>query len=125
MKSRYTETVRFGRKRKNQGPKKESTAANLTLMGGIAALGVFFYGTLWGGIPMEKVGQTESDFFGEAVPVMSQSTEETLPADGENMKEFLRKSIRDTSAEPFGYMNGRWNLWEYLGDVMAELLMGG
>ena len=25
-------------------------------------------------------------------------------------------------AEPFGYMDGEWNLWEYIGDLMWSLL---
>ena len=25
-------------------------------------------------------------------------------------------------AEPFGYMDGEWNLWEYIGDLMWALL---
>ena len=30
-----------------------------------------------------------------------------------------------TSGDPFGYMGGEWNFWEYLGDLMASLLAGG
>lgn len=30
--------------------------------------------------------------------------------------------VSDTGAEPFGYLNGTWNLWEYIGDVMWSLL---
>ena len=32
--------------------------------------------------------------------------------------------IREVTGEPFGYMSGEWNLWEYIGDVMASLLTG-
>lgn len=28
----------------------------------------------------------------------------------------------DTSAEPFGYLNGEWNLWEYIGDTVSSLI---
>ena len=26
-----------------------------------------------------------------------------------------------TTADPFGYFNGKWNLWEYLGDAFASI----
>ena len=28
----------------------------------------------------------------------------------------------DAGAEPFGYLDGEWNLWEYIGDLMWSLL---
>lgn len=28
----------------------------------------------------------------------------------------------DTGAEPFGYLDGEWNLWEYIGDLMWSLI---
>ncbi len=31
---------------------------------------------------------------------------------------------RLTSAEPFGYFMGEWNLWEFIGDSIAALLSG-
>lgn len=27
-----------------------------------------------------------------------------------------------TGADPFGYLDGEWNLWEYIGDLMWSLL---
>ena len=31
-------------------------------------------------------------------------------------------STADTGTEPFGYLDGEWNLWEYIGDLMWSLL---
>ncbi len=36
-----------------------------------------------------------------------------------------KEMLREVTGEPFGYMSGEWNLWEYIGDVMASLLTGG
>ena len=33
-----------------------------------------------------------------------------------------RENTADTGAEPFGYLDGEWNLWEYIGDLMWSLL---
>lgn len=38
-------------------------------------------------------------------------------------KEQLEDS-RMTVIEPFGYFNGEWNLWEYIGDSLSSLLFG-
>lgn len=27
----------------------------------------------------------------------------------------------EVSVDPFGYFNGRWNIWEYIGDTLASL----
>lgn len=51
-----------------------------------------------------------------AVAVMSTN----VTQDGEE-----REMLREVTGEPFGYMTGEWNLWEYIGDVMASLLTGG
>lgn len=125
MKRNHTEILRFGKKREVHPPQNNSTAANHALLGGMIAAGIFFFGTLTGGSLSTDAERVEGAFRGDSHPVMSMVEEESLPTDRENIKEFIRKNIRDTAAEPFGYMNGRWNLWEYLGDVMAELLMGG
>ena len=29
-----------------------------------------------------------------------------------------------TSEEPPGYLNGKWNFWEYVGDALASLITG-
>lgn len=44
----------------------------------------------------------------EAVQVMAQTAQE-LPTDG----------------VPHGYLDGEWNLWEYLSDVLTALFVGG
>ena len=28
----------------------------------------------------------------------------------------------NATADPFGYFNGKWNLWEYLGDTFSSLI---
>ena len=122
MKQKHTETLRFERKREKSDPKTADRTAESVLLLGVIAVSVYFFGSMWGG-PL--TGEADPILNGNAIPVMSTFGEETASADGEELRELLRKNLRDTSAEPFGYMNGRWNLWEYLGDVMAELLIGG
>ena len=41
------------------------------------------------------------------VPV---STESEMINDGDNV-----------TADPFGYLNGKWNLWEYIGDSVSSM----
>ena len=52
-----------------------------------------------------------------AVAVMSTAVyeKEVLTAPAETGNEAA-------GAEPFGYMDGEWNLWEYIGDLMWSLL---
>lgn len=122
MKQNNTTTLQFGRKRAlPQHQKNRDRSADLALTCGLITVGVFFFGSLTGGSLTEDGKRAEDAL---SVPVMSPVTEFD-GAETESVKEFIRKSIRDTSAEPFGYMDGRWNFWEYLGDVMADLLMGG
>ena len=33
-----------------------------------------------------------------------------------------RPDTADAGTEPFGYLDGEWNLWEYIGDLMWSLL---
>lgn len=63
-------------------------------------------------------------------------TEREIPAEGVvavmstavQEKESLERPEReenntaDTVTEPFGYLDGEWNLWEYIGDLMWSLL---
>ena len=30
----------------------------------------------------------------------------------------------ETDSEPPGYLNGKWNFWEYVGDALASLITG-
>ncbi len=56
------------------------------------------------------------------LPVMSYTVEEEPEPEG--IRERIRKNVRSASGEAEGYLNGQWNLWEYIGDVMADLLVG-
>ncbi len=42
----------------------------------------------------------------------------------EETREMVRtpEESHHTGVEPFGYLEGEWNLWEYIGDLMASLL---
>ena len=129
MKQKQTVKLQFGHKRsvKKTADSADRTA-NQTLILGVLTVGVFFFGTLTGTSLREDAERVESVYRENAVPVMNYITDPSEEKDVQSeasVKEFIRKSIRDTAAEPFGYMNGKWNLWEYLGDVMADLLLGG
>ena len=126
MKKQTAEKLQFGRKRNAKKEKTPLDSADRALLCGIVTLGVLFFGILTG----EESAKAYVD--GDAVPVMSilpTQGEETLLRDADTVKEYLRKNSENGAAlsggEPFGYMDGKWNLWEYLGDVMADLLMGG
>ena len=115
-------TLTFGKKRQKESSKNPSvtSAADLALLCGVITAAVFFLGSL---------SPTVEDTVHApltAIPVMSGAVEVSSSADDvPEIRERLRENIRNASGEPFGYMNGRWNLWEYLGDVMASLLLGG
>ena len=99
-------------------PTKKTPCAERTFLCSAVVAALFFIGALWGA----PVNEAQSEAPREAIPVMATPTEQTTE---ESVREILRKNIRDVSGEPFGYLDGQWNLWEYLGDVMAELLLGG
>lgn len=47
------------------------------------------------------------------------------PSYTEASSEFINKTDYSedvSSAEPFGYLNGEWNIWEYIGDYFASLI---
>lgn len=127
MNTKHTVKMQFGhRKSTTQNPRPSEHTANITLLCGVLTAGIFFLGSLTEASLSGDAQRVASVCDSAAVPVMSFVTESSGEENGgDAVREFLRKSIRDTSAEPFGYMNGRWNLWEYLGDVMADLLIGG
>lgn len=97
---------------------------------------VFFLGSFSGGLRGDAAA-VDALFEGGAVPVMSGAVEsgsentgvaakdpakESSPV----LKERLRKAGVPSEApsdEAFGYLEGKWNLWEYIGDVMADLLL--
>lgn len=39
-------------------------------------------------------------------------------------KEEQLEDSKMTVIEPFGYLDGEWNLWEYIGDSLSSLLFG-
>jgi len=122
-------------------------AANSVMLFGIIVSAVFFTVSLSGITPEHSlssdaariesvfndnagyntVSDSENSFSEYCVPVMSSGVEPS-PSDSESsdltVREKLRENIRSASGEAFGYMDGKWNLWEYLGDVMADLLIG-
>ena len=101
--------------------KKEvpSRSADLTLVFGAVVAAVFFISSLTGSSLNGDAMRVESVLNDKAVPVMSTGIE-----DAEEIREILRENVRDASGEAFGYMGGKWTLWEYLGDIMAEMLIG-
>lgn len=118
-------TLQFGRKRAKPPKENSEKTANIALISGIITISVFFFCTLTGASLSHDGTQAESALRPNAVPVMSTVDPDCAETDRGDVKEIIRKSIRDASAEPFGYLNGQWNLWEYLGDVMADMLLGG
>ncbi|MBR4961516.1 MAG: hypothetical protein IKY52_11520 [Clostridia bacterium] len=60
------------------------------------------------GLPVEGV-----------VAVMSTAVQER-----ESLERPMRNenNTADVVTEPFGYLDGEWNLWEYIGDLMWSLL---
>ncbi len=122
-------TLQFGRKRPSPPSPPSHHRANLTLFCGTLTAAVFFIGSLSGTSLSGDARRVESAL--DAVTVMStgvdEAPENNAPplSSADKVRERLRETVRDASGEPFGYMDGRWNLWEYLGDVMATLLVGG
>ncbi|MBQ7922446.1 MAG: hypothetical protein IJ325_07710 [Clostridia bacterium] len=94
-------------------PRRYDTADLIFLLGTLMA--VLFLYRMTGGISSDaELLKTEQEQI--AVAVMSTNAAES---GGE------REILREVTGEPFGYMTGEWNLWEYIGDLMASLLMGG
>jgi len=88
--------------------------ADLVFLCGTVFVFLFLY-RMTGGLTADAErlypGTTET-----AVAVMSSSVAE---------EDTEREILQEVTGEPFGYMTGEWNLWEYIGDLMASLLMGG
>ena len=122
MKKKSVTTLCFGKKKKTDVNNAPGRSAEIALVCGVITMGVFFFGTLTGSVPSTAWNNHSPS---DTVPVMSEITEEFTEQE-ESARETLRKAVRDaavTSGEPFGYVNGKWNLWEYLGDMMAALLL--
>ncbi len=126
MKKKSATVLYFGKKRKKDVNTPPNRSAEFALVCGVITMGVFFFGTLTGGVPSAE-GKNFSP--SDAVPVMTEITEEIVGQE-KTVRETLRKTVRDAAVlngepfgEPFGYVDGKWNLWEYLGDMMAALLL--
>ncbi|MBE6597815.1 MAG: hypothetical protein E7638_00045 [Ruminococcaceae bacterium] len=126
-------TLRFGKGRSTPSAQAQrNRCADTALICGTITAAVFFVGTLSGSSLTADAHRAESVLASSSVPAMSTAvdssslapTPDNIPQSAEEMREILRKNVRDTSGEPFGYMGGQWNLWEYLGDLMADLLVG-
>lgn len=90
----------WGRKKSKACSESEANASSKGI-GTVLILGVLIcLGTMF----------TFSEKEQKYVPVSSMVDEE-LSAENEN-----------TTADPFGYFNGKWNLWEYLGDIFSSMI---
>ncbi len=102
----------YGRPKTTKKPEKNTTyrAAGLVLGLGCVMVTAFFLHTI---LPQK----TETSLPADAIAVMSTAVtdepRETVTTPAERYH---------TGAEPFGYMDGEWNLWEYIGDLMVSLL---
>ena len=64
-----------------------------------------------------KTGSMDSENTSRYISVLSQTEENIQSTSIEAEKEL-------TAAEPFGYFNGEWSLWEYIGDSVSSILFG-
>ncbi len=92
-----------------------SRSAGVVLVLGCAMLAGFFLHML---IP-ELIPQVSSVPAGYTAVMSIVPVEETAP---EQVAASDREEGYHTGAEPFGYMDGEWSLWEYIGDLMVSLL---
>lgn len=49
-------------------------------------------------------------------------TEEIIPVSTETECDGVNDGDSEASVDPFGYFNGKWNLWEYIGDSVSSLI---
>ncbi len=88
-------------------------AGRVLALGGAMIAGFFLLMT----VPGEHDTNPADGIPEGAVAVMSTAVTEremlTVPAE---------KHGEAAGAEPFGYMDGEWNLWEYIGDLVWSLL---
>ncbi len=92
--------------------KTTGRSASLVLTLGCAMLCGFFLHTL---VPDHNPQQT-------AVPEGYTAVMTTVPLEETIPEQVTTPDREDTGAEPFGYLDGEWNLWEYIGDLMVSLL---
>lgn len=132
MHKKHTTVLQFGKPHAKPAESAEKDkpfhSADLALAFGVMVAAVFFVSSLTEGSLTGDAMRVESVLNNTAVPVMStgmQEMQEIREAEETGkIREILRENVKDASGEAFGYMGGKWNLWEYIGDVMADLLIG-
>lgn len=88
-------------------------AGRVLALGGAMIAGFFLLMTA----PQEQEITSTDGIPEGAVAVMSTAV------NGQEMVTLSENSREEAAgAEPFGYMDGEWNLWEYIGDLMWSLL---
>ncbi len=97
--------MRYGRPKPVLEPQKPEPGPWQVLVLGSAMLVCFFVFSIWHGDTMQKSDTQPMD----AVPVLA-------------MQDVQRPTETAVVAEPFGYYDGEWNLWEYLGDLFVSFL---
>ncbi|MBQ8641512.1 MAG: hypothetical protein IJ480_04780 [Clostridia bacterium] len=108
-------TERAGKTEPEENHALHAAAGRILALGCAMIAGFFIALTNTGG--MEFLPAKENTLPEEAVAVMS-----TAVSDRETLAEGGQNKTSDTAAEPFGYLDGEWNLWEYIGDLMWSLL---
>ena len=85
--------------------------ANLIFLLGIVMVVLFLY-RISGGFTTDEKILTDQPKDGVVSVMAVTETEE-------------RELLQEVTVDPRGYLDGEWNLWEYIGDLMASLLIGG
>lgn len=128
MRKKHVAILRFGKAKKERKPEKRAASPDTVLLSGFLIVAVFFFASLSDGSLLgadaKRIESALEKSRENAAQVMSESVED-FPHGAEERPERLRENdrdARDVGGEAAGYLNGRWNLWEYLGDVLADLL---
>lgn len=114
----------YGRPAAENNPKSPSpqilhTAAGRILALGCAMIAGFFLTTILPAEEVEKTAFPERKMPAEGVTAVMQMT---VPEREMLAVQTGEENTAGTGAEPFGYLDGTWNLWEYIGDLMWSLL---
>lgn len=94
-------------------PAVQKAAGRVLALGGAMIAGFFLLMT----VPQEETVQNRIPEGAAAVMSTAVTEREELAIPAET-----NTPSAGTGAEPFGYMDGEWNLWEYIGDLMWSLL---
>ncbi len=113
----------YGRPTRNENPStaqktpasQGSRSAGMVLVLGCAMLTGFFLHAL----APEPQPQQSTVPAGYTAVMSTTSMEAVTP---EQVVAAGKEERYHTGAEPFGYMDGEWSLWEYIGDLMVSLL---